>query len=555
MEYDYITKEADWPIHLATKNRDMIRELVINDAHLHLLRLYPHRDELRDVLERTIYSEQYRIKNQAWKVDPKDDKKFWKSIANKVYETDPVLMDEAYGEHIEHRLLKDIIRRYTNEIMGKFRPDFYKFTAKAAPFLFGRLFTAPREDIRNFFVPQTLLKDKLVNIGPIEKIRKLSTKGTLILLPTHFSNLDSMMIGYGIANMGLPPFQYAAGLNLFNSKVFGYFMERLGAYKLDRRKKNPIYLQTLKSFSRNNILQGVHTLFFPGGTRSRSGAIESHLKLGLVGTAIEAQRMNCEANPENPEKIFMIPLCMSYHFVLEAASLIEEHLKKTGKEQYITIDDEFSQFDVIMKFLWHVYKETSEITLSFGDPVDVFGNAVDMDGRSIDKRGNEINISHFFTSNGKIVEDLQREQEYTRLIGERLIEDFHRINVVYASHLVAFVAFQILFKEHPKADIYSFLKIPVENLKIDYARFKSITSDVMHELLDMRKSGKLLLAPHMEKKIEEVIDYGFKNIGVYHAFTPLGVAKDVVYTENLKTLYFYHNRLAGYGLDRVIKLK
>ena len=36
------------------------------------------------------------------------------------------------------------------------------------------------------------------------------------------------------------------------------------------------------------IEHGYHSLFFPGGTRSRSGGVERRLKLGLAGTGIEA---------------------------------------------------------------------------------------------------------------------------------------------------------------------------------------------------------------------------------------------------------------------------
>ena len=37
--------------------------------------------------------------------------------------------------------------------------------------------------------------------------------------------------------LGLPPYTYGAGLNLFSNKMIGFFMHNLGAYKVDRRKK------------------------------------------------------------------------------------------------------------------------------------------------------------------------------------------------------------------------------------------------------------------------------------------------------------------------------
>lgn len=82
-----------------------------------------------------------------------------------------------------------------------------------------------------------MLVDRLFITGPVDRIRHLATKATVILVPTHFSNLDSIMIGYGMDMIGLPAFQYGAGLNLFNNRFLAFLMGNLGAYRLDRRKK------------------------------------------------------------------------------------------------------------------------------------------------------------------------------------------------------------------------------------------------------------------------------------------------------------------------------
>lgn len=39
-------------------------------------------------------------------------------------------------------------------------------------------------------------------------------------------------------------------------------MNRLGAYRVDRRKKNAIYLEALKVYSTEVIMRGGHSLFF-----------------------------------------------------------------------------------------------------------------------------------------------------------------------------------------------------------------------------------------------------------------------------------------------------
>ncbi len=133
------------------------------------------------------------------------------------------------------------------------------------------------------------LSSRMHITGEVEHLRKLSQKGTILLVPTHQSNIDSLLIGYIIYLMGLPPFCYGAGLNLFSNPVYSFFMSNLGAYTVDRQKTAWLYKASLKAFSTATLSEGVHSIFFPGGGRSRSGAIEKKLKLGLLGTGIEAQ--------------------------------------------------------------------------------------------------------------------------------------------------------------------------------------------------------------------------------------------------------------------------
>jgi hypothetical protein len=64
------------------------------------------------------------------------------------------------------------------------------------------------------------------------------------------SDIDSVLIGYIIYQLGLPPFPYGAGLNLFQNPLLSFMMSDLGAYTVDRRESNLIHKQTLKNFQR-----------------------------------------------------------------------------------------------------------------------------------------------------------------------------------------------------------------------------------------------------------------------------------------------------------------
>ena len=120
----------------------------------------------------------------------------------------------------------------------------------------------------------------------------------------------------------------------------GFFMRNLGAYTVDRRKTDPLYKDVLKEYATLTIENGYDNLFFPGGTRSRAGAVEHRLKLGLLGTGVQAYINNLRRKVSKPN-VYIVPATLSFQLVLEAETLIDDFLKEAGKARYIISDDEF----------------------------------------------------------------------------------------------------------------------------------------------------------------------------------------------------------------------
>ena len=107
--------------------------------------------------------------------------------------------------------------------------------------------------------------------GPVAKLQALARRGTLVLVPTHSSNLDSIALGYLVDREGLPPVVYGAGKNLFSNPIVSFFMHNLGAYRVDRRVQARLYKDVLKAYSCLMIERGYHSLFFPGGRARARG--------------------------------------------------------------------------------------------------------------------------------------------------------------------------------------------------------------------------------------------------------------------------------------------
>ncbi|MEP0987662.1 1-acyl-sn-glycerol-3-phosphate acyltransferase [Ekhidna sp.] len=548
---EIIPNKSEWPIVKLSKERKEFIDEVTAETHEQLVGT--KNGSLREEIEMTIHREKLRMKANPWRVDPPDEKVYWKNIQARLLDINPDEKDKA--KELEKELLSEIIKRYTQEIAGNFKNSAYQFAQSFVTFGFARLLNAARvKGLLSLFSRRLDLDDKIHVIGETEHIRSLAKKGTVVMVPTHFSNLDSILIGWAIQYLGLPPFIYGAGLNLFNIKILAYFMNSLGAYKVDRRKKNPIYLETLKTYSRNAIKRGCHSLFFPGGTRSRSGEIETNLRMGLLGTSIEAQRelyLNAKEGDE-VKKVFIVPVVINYHFTLEAPSLIRDHLKRTGRERYYVEADEFSTSYKLGTFMFKFFTKGSDISVNVGRGMDILGNYVDNDGNSFDKNGNPINVRDYFLREKKITFDAQREKEYVRVLAKRIVEEFHKYNRVFASHLVAFTAFKMLERKNPKLDIYHVLRLPDEDLVLDYEEFKKNFKKLRTRLNNIHEKGQVDMADHMKKSATEAIEHGLQNVGLYHDQRPLIKRGDKIIVQDTNTLYYYHNRMNGYGLEKYI---
>jgi glycerol-3-phosphate O-acyltransferase len=545
---------GEWPVVKLGRTRKEFIEDVIRESFSKIKQLRNNTELLKEELEITMFRERLRVKENPWKVDPEDEQIFWSNVKKQLLN----LTNEG-NENVEQQvdqILREVLSRYANEICGNFKTTHYRLARTIVTFGFGRLLNAAKfGSFLGLFKGKLTLQDKIHIEGEIDQLRNLAKSGTIVMVPTHFSNLDSITIGFVIHSLGLPPFIYGAGLNLFNIAIFAYFMNSLGAYKVDRRKKNMIYLETLKMYSSIAIQNGIHSLFFPGGTRSRSGKLESRLKLGLLSTAMEAQRINYQnANGNSAKKIFIVPVVLNYNFVLEAAHLISDYLEKKGQERFYTESDQFSSSYKIVSFLVKFFTRGADMSVTIGRAMDLFGNNVDELGNSLDQKGNIVDIRDYFTKDGKIIENAQRDGEYTRMLGDKIVVDFYRYAQCSASHLAAFTGFEIIKNKNSKLDLYSLFRIPVEDLEIEYNEFAETFLKLRDIIFKFEESGRIRVSESLRVEEEEsLIKSGVNNVGTFHAQRPLLFNKEGnIISKDLKTLYYYRNRLDGYDFEKYI---
>ena len=275
--------------------------------------------------------------------------------------------------------------------------------------------------------------------------------------------------------------------------------------------------------------------------------------MGLLGSVFDAQRnliVKAQEKGTEPEKIFIVPLTMSYHFVLEAKSLIRQYLKRSDKEKYyFNRKDEFSSQRKVISFIFELLKKKSDIYLSYGEPFDLFGNQLDDDGDSL-YNGQKVDITKYFVTDGIIKKDAQRESVYTKELGDIVAKKYLEINVVLTSHLVSYVTYEMLLKKFKVNDVYSLFEFDDEDLFIERDKFLSELSKYQSVLIKLEKEGKLKLSPDMRLSPDEVMKDGIKNVGIFHNTKALSIKEDGDITSNdLELLFYYRNRMLGYDLE------
>lgn len=537
----------DWPIHKLYEDRDGLIHTADEQTLQHILE--KHGDRIGDLISRVCYLELIRLKETPWKVDPPNEVQFWKRVRSEVTANEKHKPEVKLHNNTE--ILKRIIHRYTTEIAGNFKESTFQFARRFLTFFFRRLLNAAAgKNIRRLWGTKLELHERIQIHGDVEHVRNMFSHGTVVVLPTHLSNLDSILIGYALdAVVGLPAFSYGAGLNLYESELFAYYMTRLGAYRVDRRKKNPIYLDSLKIMSQVMLEKGTNSLFFPGGTRSRSGEIEKELKYGLLNSLLSAQRSIFQHGGK--QKIIVIPLIIGYHCTLEAQGLISGYLKKTGEEKYVASARYSLNVRNLISFAWKFFARSSEIHLSFGEPMDVLGYKLDKDANSIDDRGREVDITEYFSLHGKIEANRQRESVYTRKLADKVVENYRRYYVVLTSHLAAFTAFELLRKLHPTMNLYALMRLPVDMLSLPLPLFRDTYSMFLERLKVMEANHQIQLQSELHTlDLDEAIRHGIQYLGSFHAIWPLKYGKhDNIIARNPMLVYYYHNRLSGFDLE------
>jgi glycerol-3-phosphate O-acyltransferase len=530
----YVPRPSDPSIFWFNSERDDVVSDVVNricTAH------ESDRARLEMALNDAAFHEIRRLEKQR-DDEARDRLGYWRSMIRRIGKMD---------DPEQRRVLHTIVTNMTRDVAGNFDPRVYRFARRAVPRLIGGVME-PRRLTQDLMAGSSQSLERVLRVqGDLEHLRRLQTLGSLVFVPTHSSNLDSIVLSQALEISGLPPVVYGAGKNLFTNPIISFFMHNLGAYRVDRRIRVSLYKDVLKLYSQVMIERGYHSLFFPGGTRSRSGMIERRLKLGLLGSAVEAFTTNRVRRVDRP--VWFVPTTINYALVLEAETLIKDWLTEEGQGRYIIEDDEFSQIDRWFAFFRKMVGMRGACIIRFGDPIDPFGNRIDPEGHSLTPTGRLIDAGGYVERQGKAVIDPARDAAYTRELGEVLGQRYEEDTVLMSTQVVAHVLSRDLVQSTPGMDLFARLRLRGE-VGVDSETLRRELGETRDRLLVLEGKGRVRTSEVVKEDTpDELLERALSFWNGYHDSTAARREGDRIIIGDPSLLLYYQNRLVPFAED------
>ncbi len=164
----------------------------------------------------------------------------------------------------------------------------------------------------------------IINKTDIARIRQAARDGPLVLVPSHRSHVDYLVMSQAFLWNGLLPPYVAAGNNL-NFFPLGPILRRGGGYFIRRTfHGEPLYPHVFRAYVRRLYREGFTQEFFIEGGRSRTGKTLAP-KLGMLRMLIDAY-----LESRQPDAVF-VPASIAYEKIIEAGAYSRE-LKGGEKE-------------------------------------------------------------------------------------------------------------------------------------------------------------------------------------------------------------------------------
>ena len=252
------------------------------------------------------------------------------------------------------------------------------------------------------WVLNTMFEGVMVNNDMLNRVKSMSQKGPLILIPCHKSHIDYLILSHLLFASNMPCPHIAAGKNL-SFWPMGPIFRAGGAFFIRRTFSGAVlYSKVFAEYVHNLLEEGFNIEFFIEGGRSRTGKLILP-KLGLLSILLNSYK-----NKACEDMIFA-PIFIGYDRVLEESSYLDEIEGEQKKPESLW------QVVKARKFMKNRY---GKIYIQFHEP---------------------ISFKELLLQYGTPIEDMSSKEQNVlcRNLGHRIINAINSVSVVTPHAIVA----------------------------------------------------------------------------------------------------------------------
>ena len=160
----------------------------------------------------------------------------------------------------------------------------------------------------------------------LAKVRRAARKGPVVLVPSHKSHIDYLVLSQVFFKDGMMPPHVAAGDNL-NFPPIGFIFRRSGAFFIRRSfKGDKLYAVVFSAYVRRLMKEGHAVEFFIEGGRSRTGKLLPP-RMGMLSMCVDPVLDGAVSDVQ------FIPVSIGYEKLIEAKSYAKELQGEAKKKE------------------------------------------------------------------------------------------------------------------------------------------------------------------------------------------------------------------------------
>ena len=354
---------------------------------------------------------------------------------------------ETYAENRDIPIYQ--VRRkadaYIEEIAANYKPAFIKVASVIVGWI-----------IRTMFDGFTTNQDVL------NRVKNMSLKGPLVLIPSHKSHIDYLIVDYVLYHSNLPVPHIAAGKNL-SFWPMGPLFRSGGAFFLRRSFRGAVlYSKVFAEYVHKLLEEGYNVEQFIEGGRSRTGKLLMP-KLGLLSILMNAYKNGA------CKDMLIVPIYVGYDRIIEEKSYLHE-LGGGQKEP-----ENILQVLQARKFL---KKRYGKIYIQFHEPFSVNQLLRQYDTPVTEMSSKELN-------------------GFIRKLGYQIINAINRVTVVTPHGLVAGALLNFSKEKFSIKELHSVLAAYMRHLDMQNAKL----ADTL--VPDQQRAFEKVVASYTQRKFIE----------------------------------------------------